>query len=360
MAGSPGGQRIDASDAALPADRRELNYRALFDNSPSPNLVLDRALRIVAANRAYLTTTKRELQDIVGRWAWDAFPTDPETLKQSIASFERVIRTGEPDLMPLLRFDVPRPADEGGGMEKRYWSISHVPVIDADGEVGFVLQHPIDVTELERLRDALGVSSGNGSILLDPTHSGTFTRAQSVHGANLVLKAEIDRMRALFAQAPSFMAILRGPEHRFDLANEACVRLVGGRDVIGRPVREVLSELEGQVFFGLLDRAFETGEPYVGRSVETLLPAAQGTPGERRFLDFVFQPMFDVDRRVVGIFVEGYDVTQTKAAIEELRQREERLRLVVDGAKDHAILTTDRQGTVTSWSSGAASIFGWP
>jgi PAS domain S-box-containing protein len=42
-----------------------------------------------------------------------------------------------------------------------------------------------------------------------------------------------------------------------------------------------------------------------------------------------------------------------------LRLSEERLRLVVEGAKDHAIFTTDPQGTITSWSAGAQAIFGW-
>ncbi len=81
----------------------------LFDASPNPYLVLDRRLHIVGANRAYLNSVKRDLADIVGRWAWDAFPTDPNTLKQAVGSFERVIATGQPDTMALLRFDVPRP-----------------------------------------------------------------------------------------------------------------------------------------------------------------------------------------------------------------------------------------------------------
>ncbi|CAA9217194.1 MAG: hypothetical protein AVDCRST_MAG08-451 [uncultured Acetobacteraceae bacterium] len=42
-----------------------------------------------------------------------------------------------------------------------------------------------------------------------------------------------------------------------------------------------------------------------------------------------------------------------------LRESEERLRLVVDGATDHAIITTDSEGRITGWSSGAEAIFGW-
>ena len=129
-----------------------LNYQALFDASPNPYLILDRQLNIAGANRAYLDSTQRTLPDIVGRWAWEAFPTDAATEAMAVASFERVIRTGLPETQPLLRFDIPRPESEGGGLEKRFWSIKVMPVFDAQGEVEFVLQHPVDVTELESSR----------------------------------------------------------------------------------------------------------------------------------------------------------------------------------------------------------------
>jgi CheY-like chemotaxis protein len=184
------------------ADRPDLDYAGLFDASPNPYLVLDRALNIVGANRAYLDATKRDLAELVGRWAWDAFPTDPETLRQSVASFERVLRTDKPETMALLRFDIPRPEAEGGGFEERYWSIVHAPVLDADGKVALVLQHPIDVTELQRLRDAVQYTGEERRLQLKPAQSGIFGRAQAVYQANLSLQAEGDRLRGLFEQAP--------------------------------------------------------------------------------------------------------------------------------------------------------------
>ncbi len=117
----------------------EMDFPGLFEASPNPYLVLDRRPHIVGANRAYLAGVKRELSDIVGRWAWDAFPGDAEMVRQVISSLERVIRTKQPDTMALLRFDVPRPEAEGGGFAERYWSITRVPVLDAAGQVSAVL-----------------------------------------------------------------------------------------------------------------------------------------------------------------------------------------------------------------------------
>ena len=57
---------------------------------------------------------------------------------------------------------------------------------------------------------------------------------------------DLERFVALFDQAPTFMALLRGPEHRFELANAAYLRLVGNRPVIGRTLAEALPEAVAQ------------------------------------------------------------------------------------------------------------------
>jgi len=82
---------------------------------------------------------------------------------------------------------------------------------------------------------------------------------------------EFLRLRQMFAQSPSFSALLHGPEHRFVLTNSAYQQLIGHRDVIGLTVREAIPEVESQGFIGLLDEAFATGKPFIGRDVEILL-----------------------------------------------------------------------------------------
>ena len=332
-----------------------LNYQALFDASPNPYLILDRSLNIAGANPAYLRTMQREWSGIAGRWAWDAFPTDAVTQAQAIASVEQVFATGVPDTMALLRFDIARPAPEGGGFEKRYWSITHIPVLDAHGGVEMVIHHPIDVTELERLQD---VVPPENDLVLRPEQTLIFERARKVTQSNLALKAESEQLRQLFAQAPSFMAVLRGPEHRFALANTAYEALANTRPLVGRTIREVFDDKEGMVFFDLLDQAYRSGEAFIGHGMEFHLQ--HGTSSRRRrLLDFVFQPMRDAAGEVTGIFVEGNDVTELRDTLDALAQREARLRLVIENAMDHAILTTDPEGIITHWSGGAHQIFGW-
>src|ERR1700712_5414707 len=82
---------------------------------------------------------------------------------------------------------------------------------------------------------------------------------------------ELLRLRKIFAQSPSFSALLEGPEYRFAMVNPAYQQLIGYRDVVGMTVREALPEVDGQVFLGLLDEVFGTGKPFVGKGMELLL-----------------------------------------------------------------------------------------
>jgi two-component sensor histidine kinase len=166
------------------------------------------------------------------------------------------------------------PVTRHGRLEQVYWTYSYGP-IDVEDGVGGVLVVCTDVTDQHLLRDRL--------------------------------KDDSERLRRLFEQAPGFMAIMRGPDHVFELTNGSYRTLVGDRDIVGKPVRDALPDLEGQGFHELLDRVYTTGEPYVGRQQ----PITLGTPlGPRQlYLDFVYQPILGADGKVSGVFVEGVDVT---------------------------------------------------
>jgi PAS domain S-box-containing protein len=137
---------------------------------------------------------------------------------------------------------------------------------------------------------------------------------------------ELRRFREMFAQSPSFSCLLQGPEHRFVLVNPAYQQLIGHREVLGQPVRVALPEVASQGFIELLDRVFATGEPFIGKNMEIVLQRMPGAGPERRFLDFVYQPICDESGRVTSIFVEGSDITERHATEEALRRSEASLR----------------------------------
>ena len=57
--------------------------------------------------------------------------------------------------MPVMRYDLLRPEADGGGFEQRYWRITHYPVLDAQGELRYILQHPEDITTQQLAEQAL-------------------------------------------------------------------------------------------------------------------------------------------------------------------------------------------------------------
>ena len=143
---------------------------------------------------------------------------------------------------------------------------------------------------------------------------------------------ETERLRRLFDRAPGFMAVVRGPDHVFEMANASYQKLVGRRDLIGKPVREAVPEVEGQGLVGLLDKVYRTGEAFSGRSVAVQLQREPGAAREERLLDFVFQPILDAQGAVTGIFADGYDVTERILAETAVRESEARFRLIADSA----------------------------
>ena len=82
----------------------------------------------------------------VGHNIFEAYPSAPESQRDLDASHEQVRRTLRPDTMPLLRYDLERPAELGGGTEERYWQVTHYPILNPDGTLQYILQIPQDVT----------------------------------------------------------------------------------------------------------------------------------------------------------------------------------------------------------------------
>ncbi|KZX51874.1 PAS domain-containing protein [Stutzerimonas frequens] len=150
------------------------------------------------------------------------------------------------------------------------------------------------------------------------------------------LQRQQARLQQMFEQAPGLMAMLRGPEHVFEMTNPAYLRVVGERDVIGRPVREALPEVERQGFIDILDQVYRSGTAFVGSGIRVGLQRIQGEAEEERLLDFVFQPVTDANGDVCGIFVEGHDVTERAEAEQALRENEQRLRFLDALAKETA------------------------
>ena len=302
-------------------------------------MVLDRQLRFVAANDAYLQVTGKRLDELIGRNVFDEFPHDPadpgnESAALLRQSLERVLATGRADVIAFIRYRVPRAEDGDGRIEDRFWSATHTPIHDEHGEVAYILQHTVDVTELHRLRKAASHPAAAATTRME---AGVLERAREVQETNQALQIERANLQRLFEQAPGFMAFLSGPTHVFEIANAGYYQLVGHREIIGKTLAEALPELENQLFIQLLDDVFTTGKPFVGTGMRALLQQEPGAPLSEVFLNFSYQPILDPSNRTTGILVLGHDITRQKIQEVEraaLFERERAARAEAEAARD--------------------------
>jgi signal transduction histidine kinase len=143
------------------------------------------------------------------------------------------------------------------------------------------------------------------------------------------LEVERSRLAFVFQNAPAFLAVLRGPQHVFELVNDAYYQLVGHRELIGKPVFEALPEVRDQGFEDLLNGVLATGTPFIGREVPLLVGREQGAPPQERFLDLVYMPLVEANGTRSGVIAHGTDVTEqvhARREIERLLRESERAR----------------------------------
>lgn len=302
------------------------SFESLFRLSPNAYVLLDPQLFIMDANAAYLGLTGRSLEAIRGRRLHEAFAVDPQCpdtthVRALLDSLERAVSRKSIDTLPVIRYSISREDSGANERQDRYWSATHTPMLDESGEVIAILQHTMDITELQGATPSVS-QYGVGPQPVQQLEGAVMWRARA-------LQDEGNRMRMLFAQAPGFICFLRGPNHVFELVNDAYLQLTGNRQLIGKTVREGLPELENQAFLGLLDQVYATGEAYVGKRMRALLQRQPDAEPEEVFIDFIYQPIIESDGRVSGIFVQGSDVTEQQRSQQELQGYRDRLEELV-------------------------------
>ena len=222
-----------------------------------------------------------------GRKFWhDTWPLVGHQLEGALYRGEQTTNPGL--LIPTLR---------NGVLEDVWWSYSYIPVFLPNGSIGGVLDICQDVTSVviaDRERD-LALSA---------------------------LRVERTRLMHVFQQAPIFFALLETPQHVYSMTNPLYDSLIGHRPVIGRSVAEAIPEVASQGYLQVLDDVFTKGETYVARGETIDLQQAPGQPPQPRTLDFVYQPVREVDGTISGIIVLGVDVTERKQAERALIQNE--------------------------------------
>jgi PAS domain S-box-containing protein len=121
----------------------EIDFLQVFAATPTPLMMLNQDLVIVFANEAYLETTGCMMSEIQGRYVFEAFPETEERMALFEAAFRKAL-AGTPNKLTTEPFAIPV---DGGGTREIVWTCTHEPIRDARGDVAFVLQNAVDITE---------------------------------------------------------------------------------------------------------------------------------------------------------------------------------------------------------------------
>ncbi len=113
-------------------------------------------------------------------------------------------------------------------------------------------------------------------------------------------------------QSSTPFVMLSGPEHRFTFINQPYVDLIGKtsmQEILMKPVREVLPELEGQPFFTWLDEVYKTGVKRIGKEQLAHIRRQRSEGFEDRYFDFLYYPVRNTEGKIYGVMVQAADVT---------------------------------------------------
>lgn len=147
----------------------------------------------------------------------------------------------------------------------------------------------------------------------------------------LALTAERRRIYDLFMQAPAMIAVVRGHDLIFELANPLYLKAVGKtKDIIGKSVLRVFPELKGQQILDILFNVYKTGKPFTGKEIVVKLDINNDGKAEDIYFNFVYQATFNAKGNIDGVMTHAIDVTPQVEARKKIEEAERKFRALAD------------------------------
>jgi PAS domain S-box-containing protein len=145
------------------------------------------------------------------------------------------------------------------------------------------------------------------------------------------LKLSEKRFRSLIMQAPFAICIIRAEDLMIDEVNNRYLELVGKRrqELEGRTIWEAVPET-AKVYAPVMQEVINSGIPFVASEHEVML--VRNNIGEIVFIDFVYEPVKNLEGKVTSVMVVGIDVTEKVKARKSIEEVEEQIRLAVEAA----------------------------
>lgn len=273
----------------------EKRFRNLVQEAPVATAIyIGREMKIQWANDAMIKLWGKD-KSVIGKTIREALPElDGQPFHQQLDDVftSGIMYQGTEDPGHLV---------VDGKLRTFYFNFTYKALRDVDGNIYGILNMAIDVTETIKVKRQLQESEQN--------------------------------FRSLIMQAPIGITLLKGDDHIVELANDQYLMLVGREreGFLNKPIWELIPEAKEQGFDIILRNVKETGEPFFGNEIPVLL-IRNGIP-ETVYINFVYEPLFDEERKVHSILVVAIDVTKQVEARKLVEISEERARLAIESAR---------------------------
>ena len=285
----------EAEVARQAAERQRGELERVFEQAPLAIAVYRGPhYTIELANATVARLWGRTREQLIGKGLFEALPEVAGMGYEEL--LDGVMATGVPHVAHAMEAQHER----DGHLDTVYWDFVYVPTYAADGGIDGAMVVASEVTaqvlarrQVEQLNQELD------------------TRVQE---RTRQLSEQQLLLRQILGQVPAAIATLSGPDHRFTFFNELYQTLTANRPALDQAVAEALPEVIEQGFIGLLDQVYATGEPFVGTDVPLAIYDDATRQPRRYYLDFIYQPLFDGQRRVQGILAFILDVTDRALA----------------------------------------------
>ncbi|WOI53017.1 CheR family methyltransferase [Parvularcula sp. LCG005] len=279
--------------------RQYAELESLYDMTPVGLNLLDRDLRYLRINERLAAINGFPVKDHIGKRQDELVPDIDEKVR---ATQLEVLRTGTASLGNEVEGTTP--ADPH---EKRYWLVDYYPVVK-DGVAIAVGCCVTDVTEQKRLQQAVE------------------------RGISALAESE-KKLRRIFDEAPVYIALHEGSEHRYLYANSALKELIGEPNIEGKALRDVLPLVSDVQQHAHFDSVLTTGEAVQLPDLRITVRPDDGETRDDRWYSVTLQPWFGPDGKPEGVMSFSFDVTEQVLARKTIEASELRLNFALEASR---------------------------
>lgn len=274
----------------LKSQTNEKKFMEIARQAPVAMAVLMGPEYIVeVANVKVLELWQKKSDEVMGKPVLTIFP---EIVAQGFGSIlDGVYHTGEPFAANEL------PIRFGSGDDERtlVFNLLYQPFRNEQGKIDGIVAIGSDVTEQVVARQKLA-------------------------------EAEL-RSRTIIEQTPSPLCIFKGENMILEVANEAALSVwQAGPEVIGKPLVEIVPEMQRQVFLALMLDVYRNGVTRYGFEAPAFFQRTNGDV-ENGYFNFYYVPFYGENKTITGVLVLATDVTEQVLAKKQLVDNEQRLRI---------------------------------